>query len=86
MAQVRGRKRQLEDRKERLWNALISGYRSVRDFSAQDESAIELFMIARRFWIMGLDVAFIDHDSGALDFTEEWLEGFIHEFRSYHVI
>lgn len=86
LAQVRGRKRQLEDRKEALWDSFISGYRSVRDFSAQDESAIDLFMIARRFWIMGLDVAFIHNDSGALDFSEDWLEGFVQEFRSYHII
>ncbi|MGF7036472.1 Ser/Thr protein kinase RdoA (MazF antagonist) [Paenibacillus mucilaginosus] len=86
LAQVRGRKRQLEDRKEQLWNALISGYRSVRDFSAHDESAIELFMIARRFWVMGLEVTFIHNDFGVLDYSEDWLEGFINEFRSYSIV
>jgi len=86
LAQVRGRKRQLEDRKEPLWNALISGYRSVRDFSTQDESAIELFMIARRFWVMGLEVSFIHNDFGVLDYSEGWLEGFVNEFRMYNII
>ncbi len=86
LAQIRGRKRQLVDRKEPLWNALISGYRSVRDFSTQDESAIELFMIARRFWVMGLEVSFIPNDFGILDYSEDWVEGFINEFRMYNII
>ncbi|KAA1180544.1 phosphotransferase [Paenibacillus sp. B2(2019)] len=86
LAQVRARKRQLEDQKEPLWNALISGYRSVRNFSAQDEMAIELFVIARRFWVMSLDVAFIESDSGALDYSDDWLEGFIDEFRNFEIV
>jgi len=86
LAQVRGRKRQFEDRKEFLWHALISGYRSVRGFSAQDESAIELFMIVRRLWVMGLEVTFIHNDFGVLDYSEEWLEGFMNEFRSYKLV
>lgn len=85
LAQVRNRKRLPEDKKASLWDALISGYRSVRDFSEKDESAIDLFIIARRFWVMGLDVEFI-HESGALDFSEDWLEEFIHEFRSYNIV
>lgn len=85
LAQVRGRKRLPEDNKALLWDALMSGYRSVRAFSEQDESAIELFMLARRFWIMGLDVEFIN-DTGALDFSEDWLDSFIHEFRSYKIV
>lgn len=64
-----------------LWNALISGYRSVRAFTEHDESAIELFMIARRFWVMSLNVEFINQ-CGALDFSEDCLEEFIMEFRS----
>ncbi|GGG14021.1 hypothetical protein GCM10010912_68050 [Paenibacillus albidus] len=85
LAQVRGRKRLPEDKKALLWNALISGYRSVRGFSEQDESSIELFMMARRFWVMSLDVEFIN-EYGALDFSEGWLEGFINEFRSYNIV
>lgn len=42
-------------------------------------------MIARRLWVMGLDVEFIS-DSGALDYTEDWLEEFIDEFRSYDIV
>jgi len=80
LAQVRGRKRLPEDKKDLLWNALMSGYRSVRAFSEQDEAAIELFMKARRFWVMGLDVEFIETDSGALDYSDDWLDGFIEEF------
>lgn len=86
LAQVRGRKRQLEDRKEPLWNLLISGYRSVRDFSDQDELAVELFMKARRFWVMGLEVTFIHNDFGVLDYSEDWLEEFINEFQKYNII
>lgn len=63
----RARKRQQEEPKEKLWNALLSGYRSVRAFSEQDEAAVELFVIARRLWVMGLDVAFIHNVTGALD-------------------
>ncbi|NQX46541.1 phosphotransferase [Paenibacillus tritici] len=85
LVQVRHRKRLPEEKKTPLWNTLISGYRSVRDFSEQDESAMDLFIIARRLWVMGLDVEFI-HDSGALDFTEDWLEEFITEFRSYPMV
>lgn len=86
LAQVKCRKRQLEDRKLPLWDALISGYRSVRDFSAHDEMAIDLFIIARRFWVMSLDVAFIHSDFGALDYSEDWLGGFINEFRKYDIV
>ncbi|MBB3127016.1 Ser/Thr protein kinase RdoA (MazF antagonist) [Paenibacillus rhizosphaerae] len=86
LAQVRGRKRQLEDKKAPLWNALISGYRSIRDFSDQDESAIELFMKARQLWVMGLEVTFIPNDFGVLDYSEEWIEGFINEFRSHNIV
>ncbi|MEK4849094.1 phosphotransferase [Paenibacillus sp. FSL H7-0756] len=85
LAQVRHRKRLPHEKKEPLWQALMSGYRSVRDFSEQDESAIDLFMMARRLWVMGLDVEFIS-DSGALDYTEDWLEEFIDEFRSYDIV
>ncbi|MFD3271116.1 hypothetical protein ACE3MS_13445 [Paenibacillus dendritiformis] len=48
MAQVRARKRQQEEHKEKLWNALLSGYRSVGAFSEQDEAAVELFVINGR--------------------------------------
>lgn len=85
LAQVRHRKRLPHEKKEPLWQALMSGYRSVRDFSEQDESVIDLFMMARRLWVMGLDVEFIS-DSGALDYTEDWLEEFIGEFRSYDIV
>lgn len=86
LAQVSARKRQQEEHKEKLWNALLSGYRSVRAFSEQDEAAVELFVIARRWWVMGLDVAFIHNDTGALDFTEDWLNGFVEEFRDTGMI
>jgi Ser/Thr protein kinase RdoA (MazF antagonist) len=86
LAQVRGRKRQIADKKQLLWDSLMSGYRSVRDFSDQDELAIELFFIARRFWVMSLDVAFIHSDFGALDYSEDWLDGFIKEFRRYNIV
>jgi Ser/Thr protein kinase RdoA (MazF antagonist) len=86
LAQVWGRKRQLADKKVPLWDALISGYRSVRAFSDQDESAIELFMKARRLWVMGLEVTFIHNDFGALDYSEDWIEGFVHEFRSSNIL
>ncbi|WP_374016554.1 hypothetical protein ABU162_20140 [Paenibacillus thiaminolyticus] len=55
--------------------------RSVRAFSEQDEAAVELFVIARRLWVMGLDVPFIHNETGALDFTEDGLNGFVEEFR-----
>lgn len=86
LAQVRARKRQQADKQEPLWSALMSGYRSVRSFSDHDELAVELFIIARRFWVMSLDVAFIHSDNGALDYTEDWLEGFINEFRKTNIV
>jgi Ser/Thr protein kinase RdoA (MazF antagonist) len=86
LAQVRARKRQQAETKEQLWQALMAGYRSVRAFSVQDEAAIELFIIARRFWVMGLDVAFIHSDNGAIDYTEDWLDGFIAEFRKTNLV
>ncbi|REE55369.1 Ser/Thr protein kinase RdoA (MazF antagonist) [Paenibacillus taihuensis] len=86
LAQVKGRKRQLTEKKEVLWNAFISGYRSVRALSEQDESAIDLFMIARRLWVMGLEVTLIPNDFGVLDYSEDWLDGFIQEFRSYNMV
>ncbi|UVI33165.1 phosphotransferase [Paenibacillus spongiae] len=82
LAQVKARKRQTADNKEVLWQAILSGYRSVRDLSAQDESAIDLFIAARRLWVMSLDVAFIPNDMGALDYAEDWLSGFMDEFRN----
>lgn len=81
LAQVKARKRQSHERKVVLWDALLAGYRSVRSFSKQDEEAVDLFIIARRFWVMGLDVAFIESDMGALDYGSDWLDSFIEEFR-----
>lgn len=81
LAQVKARKRQSREKQDALWNSLMSGYRSVRHFSDEDEQAIELFIMARRFWVMGLDVAFIHQDTGALDYGEAWLNGFLEEFR-----
>ncbi|MEO2215293.1 phosphotransferase [Paenibacillus amylolyticus] len=86
LAQVKVRKRQSEDRKAALWNALMAGYRSVRSFSAEDEQAVDLFIIARRFWVMGLDVAFIESDMGALDYGEDWLNDFLEEFRDTRIV
>ncbi|WP_169082119.1 phosphotransferase [Paenibacillus sp. PL91] len=86
LAQVRARKRQQEETKEQLWHALMAGYRSIRTFSEQDEKAIELFVIARRFWVMSLDVAFIPSDNGAIDYSENWLDGFIAEFRKTNIV
>lgn len=86
MAQIKARKRQSEDNREQLWKALISGYRAVRNFSTQDEMAIELFIIVRRFWVMSLDVAFIHNNFGALDYSEDWLGSFINEFRSANMV
>jgi len=88
LAQVKIRKRQSGDseQKQQLWNALMKGYRSVRSFTDADEQAVDLFIIARRFWVMGLDVAFIDSDMGALDYGEDWLNDFIEEFRDKDIV
>ncbi|WP_145152698.1 phosphotransferase [Paenibacillus xylanexedens] len=86
LAQVKVRKRQSEDRKAALWSALMAGYRSVRSFSAEDEQAVDLFIVARRFWVMGLDVAFIESDMGALDYGEDWLDSFVEEFRDTGIV
>ncbi|RPK18663.1 phosphotransferase [Paenibacillus xylanexedens] len=86
LAQVKVRKRQSDERKAALWDALMAGYRSVRSFSAEDEQAVDLFIIARRFWVMGLDVAFIESDMGALDYGEDWLNDFLEEFRDTGIV
>ncbi|MEK3706334.1 phosphotransferase [Paenibacillus sp. FSL R7-0198] len=86
LAQVKVRKRQSDERKAALWDALMAGYRSVRSFSAEDEQAVDLFIIARRFWVMGLDVAFIESDTGALDYGSDWLDSFVEEFRDTGII
>lgn len=71
------------DRANELWISILSGYRSVRNFSEADEMAVEDFVIARRLWVMNLDVAFIESDSGMLDFGEQWLNDFVEEFKMY---
>ncbi|MWC29655.1 phosphotransferase [Paenibacillus sp. MMS18-CY102] len=81
LAQVKARKRQPEHNRELLWQALLAGYRTIRALPEQDEAAIGLFISIRRLWVMSLDVAFIPTDLGALDYGQEWLEGFIAEFR-----
>jgi Ser/Thr protein kinase RdoA (MazF antagonist) len=86
LAQVKVRKRQSDERKAALWDALMAGYRSVRSFSAEDEQAVDLFIIARRFWVMGLDVAFIESDMGALDYGSDWLDSFVEEFRDTGIV
>jgi len=86
LAQVKARKRHSSENKEALWKALVRGYRSVRPFSAEDEQAVELFIMARRFWVMGLDVVFIHQDTGVLDYGEAWLNGFIEEFRNADIL
>ncbi|QOS76917.1 phosphotransferase [Paenibacillus sp. JNUCC31] len=86
LAQVKARKRQSGERKAVLWDALMAGYRSIRSFSKQDEEAVDLFIIARRFWVMGLDVAFIESDTGGLDYGSDWLDSFIEEFRETGIV
>lgn len=88
LAQVKIRKRQSGDseQKQKLWDALMKGYRSVRNFTDADEQAVDLFIIARRFWVMGLDVAFIENDMGALDYGEDWLNDFLEEFRGMGIV
>ncbi|MCG7377930.1 phosphotransferase [Paenibacillus sp. ACRSA] len=86
LAQVKARKRQSGEKKDVLWQALLSGYRSIRNFSSEDEQAVDLFIMARRFWVMGLDVAFIDNDMGALDYGEDWLNDFVDEFRGMGIV
>jgi Ser/Thr protein kinase RdoA (MazF antagonist) len=86
LAQVKARKRQSREQKEVLWNALMAGYRSVRSFSAENEQAVDLFIIARRFWVMSLDVAFIESDMGALDYGSDWLDSFVEEFREAGIV
>ena len=82
LAQVKVRKRQpAEEVRQELWDAFLSGYRTVRSLSDVDEQAIDLFVGVRRFWVMGLDVAFIPNDSGALDYGEDWLTSFVEEFK-----
>lgn len=66
-----------------LWNAIIRGYRSVRHFSENDESAVEDFLIVRRLWVMNLDVTFMNSCSGSLDYGEDWLNEFIKEYKEY---
>ncbi|TYP69799.1 phosphotransferase [Paenibacillus methanolicus] len=81
LAQVRARKRQSPETKDKLWAQVLAGYRSVRAFDKRDEEAVELFVLARRFWVMSLDVMFIPSDMGALDYGDEWLESFVKEFK-----
>ena len=64
----------------------MAGYRSVRSFSTQEEQAVDLFIVARRFWVMGLDVAFIESDMGALDYGSDWLDSFVKEFRDTEIV
>ncbi|MCW3795161.1 phosphotransferase [Paenibacillus sp. LS1] len=86
LAQVKVRKRQSNERKVALWDALMAGYRSVRSFSTENEQAVDLFIVARRFWVMGLDVAFIESDMGALDYGSDWLDSFVEEFRDTGIV
>lgn len=71
------------DRANTLWNAIINGYRSVRPLSENDVNTVEDFLIVRRLWVMNLDVKFIESLSGSLDYGEDWLNGFINEFKEY---
>lgn len=71
------------EKAKELWNEIINGYQSVRSLSERDVRAVEDFAIARRFWVMNLDVEFINSDSGLLDYGDDWLNGFIEEFKEY---
>lgn len=87
LAQVKiSRKRNQRDQADMLWDAVLAGYRSVRTFSLEDEQAVDLFIAARRFWVMSLDVTFIETDSGALDFSDDWLNAFVDEFRGMDIV
>lgn len=83
LAQFKNRKRQQHDRVEPLWQAFLESYRSVRAFSAEDEAAVEIFRLVRRFWTMGLDAEIAPLCDGALDFGEDWLAEFTEEFRRH---
>lgn len=86
LAQVKIRKRQPAAGREELWQAVLSGYRSVRPFSARDEEAVDTFVWVRRLWVMSLDVAFIPSFSGALDYSDDWLNGFVEEIRGSGIL
>lgn len=77
------RRNQSAEQAEESWKAILKGYRSVREFSAFDEQAVADFITVRRLWVMSLDVHFIDTMDGRLDYSEEWLDAFIQEFRTY---
>lgn len=77
------RKHHSTDQAELLWNEILKGYRSIRPLSANDEHAISDFAMVRRLWVMSLDAAFIDSDSGSLDFGEDWIHAFVQEFQQY---
>ncbi|WP_246369894.1 GNAT family N-acetyltransferase [Saccharibacillus deserti] len=85
LAQVKNRKRQSAERIEPLWQAFLEGYRSIRPFAEADEAAVGTFMLVRRFWTMGLDAELAPMWDGALDFGEDWLAGFLEEFRRNEV-
>jgi len=85
LAQVKNRKRQAAEQIEPLWQAFLAGYRSIRPFTEADEAAVGTFALVRRFWTMGLDAELAPMWDGALDFGEDWLAGFVEEFRRSEV-
>ncbi|MCV4230600.1 phosphotransferase [Virgibacillus sp. LDC1] len=65
---------------ERLWDAFLRGYCSVRSFSENDLAAVPVFVAIRQLWLLGLcfqDSEFV----GIADFNEGFIDSKMQDFK-----
>lgn len=68
------------DQLERLWNAFVEGYRSVRALSEHDLMAVPIFVGIRQLWLMGLCLS-DPHIAGILDYGDEFIDDKLDYFK-----
>ncbi|WIV21101.1 phosphotransferase [Paenibacillus polygoni] len=72
------------DKLERLWNAFIEGYQSVRSLSEKDLQAVPMFVGIRQLWLMGLCLG-DSHIHGSIDFDDDFISEKLDFFKNLQV-
>ncbi|MBY3620622.1 phosphotransferase [Acinetobacter sp. CUI P1] len=74
-----------KDEVERLWAAFLNGYKSLRDLSDNDISAVPMFVALRQLWLFAL--CFSEGELiGAADFDNGFIDSKMDYFRNLEVI
>lgn len=73
-----------QDKLERLWNAFIEGYETVRKLSEKDLQAVPIFVGIRQLWLMGLCLR-DSHIHGSIDFGDDFINDKLNFFKHLQI-